>query len=405
MVLAAGYAAGDRRVALAPDSLQPVGFGADDGLFDYDARSFLGNRLLSEYFACPDKFLFFDLTGLRRGAALGEVRRWEIAVLLGRFQRSERLARLAPTISAANFKLGCTPVVNLFGQSAEPIRVNHQRVEYRVVPDARRLLGMEVYSIDAVRKIENTERGDRVIEFKPFYSIRHGTDESADGPFWVGTRRASEMAGDPGTGMSIALVDTALQPSEASFESLSIALTCTSRDVPERLPFGGPDRDLSLEGSGAVSRARLLRKPTPTARPALRPGAQWRLISQLALNHLSIVAGGRDAFLEILALHNTSDSPVVRKQIAGITGLYSQPGFARVEGPQALGFVRGTDIVLEIDEDPFVGSGAYLLCATLERFFALYCAVNSFTRLTVKSRQRDEPLARWPARAGTQPLA
>ena len=38
--------------------------------------------------------------------------------------------------------------------------------------------------------------------------------------------------------------------------------------------------------------------------------------------------------------------------------------------------------------------------SVLERFFALYCAPNSFTRLRVKTVQRDEEVATWPARAG-----
>lgn len=405
VIVSAGYAAGDARVVLGPDAIAPVGFAEDEGLLDYDPRSFEGYRLLTEYFAFAEKFLFFDLTGLAAAARLGPVSRWEVAILIGRFQRTERLARLAQTATASNFKLGCTPIVNLFRQSAEPIRISHQKAEYPIVPDSRRIAGTEVYSVDAVRKVEKTARGERVVAFEPFYSIRHGIDAAADGPYWIAHRRASAMPGDRGTDVTIALVDAAFKPAEAAFESLSLALTCTNRDLPERLPFGGPEGDLSLEGAGAVTRARLLRKPTPTARPALRRGAQWRLISHLALNHLSIVEGGRDALLEMLTLYDFGESPDARRQIAGITRLASRPGFARVQGPQALAFVRGTDVEIEIDEDHFVGSGPYLLCAVIERFLALYCAVNSFTRLTVRSRQRDEPLARWPARAGAATLA
>lgn len=31
--------------------------------------------------------------------------------------------------------LGCTPIVNLFEELAEPIRLNHTQAEYRVIPD------------------------------------------------------------------------------------------------------------------------------------------------------------------------------------------------------------------------------------------------------------------------------
>ena len=55
-------------VELPASCLQPVGFGRDEALFPYPNRSFLGYRLLQEYFAMPEKFLFFDLTGLHAAA-------------------------------------------------------------------------------------------------------------------------------------------------------------------------------------------------------------------------------------------------------------------------------------------------------------------------------------------------
>src|SRR5262249_20950486 len=59
---------GERRlpspITLPASSLKPVGFEADEGMLGYTARSFPGYRLLSEYFAFPEKFLFFDVTGL-----------------------------------------------------------------------------------------------------------------------------------------------------------------------------------------------------------------------------------------------------------------------------------------------------------------------------------------------------
>ena len=40
--------------------IRPVGFSAAEGMLPYPARSPLGYRLLTEYFAFPEKFLFFD---------------------------------------------------------------------------------------------------------------------------------------------------------------------------------------------------------------------------------------------------------------------------------------------------------------------------------------------------------
>jgi type VI secretion system protein ImpG len=57
---------GVKPVVLPARCLTTVGFGPDEGVLPYTPRSFLGYRLLQEYFAFPEKFLFFDLGELDR---------------------------------------------------------------------------------------------------------------------------------------------------------------------------------------------------------------------------------------------------------------------------------------------------------------------------------------------------
>ncbi len=65
---------GKKSLTLPASSLQPVGFAEGDGLLPYPRRSFLGYRLLQEYFTFPEKFLFFDLAifDAVRSAGFGE---------------------------------------------------------------------------------------------------------------------------------------------------------------------------------------------------------------------------------------------------------------------------------------------------------------------------------------------
>jgi type VI secretion system protein ImpG len=84
---------------------------------------------------------------------------------------------------------------------------------------------------------------------------------------------------------------------------LSLRVTCTNRDEASHLKLTGEFGELQAEGVALV-RTRCLRKPTQTLRPPLRRRAQWRLISHLSLNHLSIVEKGREALQEILRLYD-----------------------------------------------------------------------------------------------------
>ena len=389
-----------KTVTLGRDSLAPVGFQEEEGMLEYEKRSFLAYRLLHEYFVFPQKFLFFDILNLGAAAKAGFGKVMEIVISLSEFERPDRLHRLMQAVSSSTFQLGCTPIVNLFKQHADPIRISHEKTEYEVVPDSRRRKSLEIYSIDSVRKVTRSQTEEEVVQFESFFALKHGLADSRNKRFWYASRRESALKDDAGTDIHLSLVDSEFNPAVPAFEALSVELTCTNRDLPSLLPFGGPQGDLQLEGSSLIKRVRCLRKPTPTLRPPLRHSARWRLISHLALNHLSIVEGGREILLEMLSLYNFTESGAVKKQISGITSVQSEPCVVRVNTLQRSAFVRGTRVSMEFDESEYAGSGVYLFASVLERFLGLYCTVNSFTELQVKTKQREKVLAKWPARLG-----
>ncbi len=387
---------------LDPAQLRPAGLSAAEGLLPYSDCSFLGYRLLQEYFHFPEKFLFIDLHGLNAAARSAMGSRFEILFCLRPGGRPEFVTRLEQGISANTFQLGCTPIVNLFERTAETIRLAQTRYEYQVVPDQHRLMSTEVYSIDEVTSTAKYLEEAKV--YQPFYSFRHGHNESASGQFWFARRKPSLRPKDAGTEVYLSLVDLAFQPSLPPVEMLTVGVTCTNRDLPGSLDWSGDWGELSAEGQTLV-RIRLLRKPTPTLRPPLRRGLQWRLISHLSLNHLSIVEEGLDALQEILGLYNFAagdDAFAIRKQILGITSLTSRPVMSRVISDAGVTFCRGIEVGLEFDEEQYAGAGVFLFASVLERFFGLYAAVNSFSRLTVKTKQRKGVLKQWPPLAGEQ---
>jgi type VI secretion system protein ImpG len=54
-----------------------------------------------------------------------------------------------------------------------------------------------------------------------------------------------------------------------------------------------------------------------------------------------------------------------------------------------------------LDDKAFEGSGAFLLGAILDRFFAEYSAMNQFTETAIHTTERGE-IMRWPVRMGTR---
>jgi type VI secretion system protein ImpG len=386
---------GSASASLPASALEQVGFTSPEGILPYSDRSFLGYRLLQEYFCFPEKFFFFDLKGLSRISRIGFGSAFEICIFLKQPDEPHRLTALEQSVGRDTFQLGCTPMVNLFECYAEPIRLTQTKTEYHVVPDQHRQLHTEVYSID---RVSAGNYLDEVQVYEPFYSLRHGAEDTQR-HLWHTHRRPSFRKNDDGTEVYISLVDLDLNPSMPPVDVLTLRLTCTNRDQAARLKLTGEFGELDVEGA-ALARARCLRKPTSTGRPPMRGGLQWRLISHLSLNHLSIVKKGRAALQEILRLYDFSNDPVVRMQIAGLADVSSQSCVSRVLSETGVTFCRGTDVTLEFDEEQYVGSGVFLLACVLQRFLGLYSAINSFCRVTAKTRKGV--LKQWSPLAGEQ---
>jgi type VI secretion system protein ImpG len=387
-------------ITLPPSNIKPVGFELDDGMLQYTARSFPGYRLLTEYFTFPEKFLFFDISGLDQAAQAGFGDQFDIFIYL-----NDVTPPRAP-VTNTTFQLGCTPIINLFTKVAEPIHLTSQQVEYRVLPDVHRQQATEIYSIDSVVAIDPFRQQTR--DFQPFYSFRHSEDRDQQRTFWYATRRQSQIENDEGTEVYISLVDLNFNTNTPPVETLTLHVTCTNRDLPGDLPFGSREGDFEIEGTAPISRVRCLKKPTDTVRPPLRRATQWRLISHLTLNHFSIVSGEKgsatEALREILVLYDFMDSQATRRQISGITNVDSRRVTKQTGSRIGTGFVRGIETTIEFDEQQFVGSGVYLFASVLEHFLGLYVSINSFSQLVIKTTQREGILKRWAPRAGDQIL-
>lgn len=386
-------------VVVPADHIRQVGFAEHEALLPYTKRSFPGYRVLTEYFAFPYKFLFFDVFGLDQAIAAKFGSHFDILIHLKDVEPPK-----AP-ISEDTFRLGCSPIINLFTRTADPIYLSQQKYEYQVVPDVHRQATTEVYSVDEVFTVDPKTGSSR--EFAPFYSLRHAYGEQSEKSFWYASRRESQRENDEGTEVYMSLVDMDFDPEIPAVEVLNVRTTCTNRDLPAKLPFGGKEGDFEVEGTGLLSRAKCLTKPTETIRPARRRSLQWRLISHLNLNYLSITETGDktpEVLQEILHLYNFDDSVANRRQILGITGIDSRKVVRRTGEHIGSGFLRGLETTVTFNEEEFVGSGMFLFACVLERFLGLYSSLNSFNQTVLRTEQREEEVKRFPARAGEQIL-
>lgn len=385
-------------VFLGKDAIQAVGFGSEDGVLPYPPSSFVGYRLLTDFFVFPEKFMFVDIVGLRDLIPEDTTNELNLYIYLDSSD-----VELEHNISEDSFVMGCTPVVNLFQHKADPIKVDHTRPEYQVVPDSRRPVGYEVYSVDKV--VASTSSGAKKA-YLPFYGLKHEHQDSANHAFWFASRRHSKLSDldrDEGTDVFLSLVDLQLNPNVPDDTTLVVDTTCSNRDLPAKLPFNLQQPKLQcVNGAPPCERIKCLTQPTASVRAPLRDAARWRLISHLNLNHLSIT-GGNDAtesIQEILRLYDFKESSATRALIASIRSLDARPVSAPLNIDGRATMCRGVEIEVVIDDSQFTGSSSYLFASVLEHFFGLYCSINSFTRVLVKRHNKEGYLKKCPPRAG-----
>jgi type VI secretion system protein ImpG len=407
VVVADGDETGAPRASLLPDqAIAPVGFGTGEGLLPYLSQSSEAYRLLTELFAFPDKFAFFDLHGLDGETLDGAGREIDVLLYLDRIDED-----LVGEINADTFRLGSTPIVNLFKKVCEPIRLTHRRTEYPIKPALDQRDAMEIYSVDKVTGV----RPGQFTRYAPFYGLNHENSWSGDDEaraYWQARRQPSPTHNDRGTDVLLRLVDLDFNPHEPADDSVTVEATCTNRDLPNRLPPGPAGLRFELESALPVGSVRCLRHPTAPLRPPLGGRAHWRLVSHLALNHLSLsdATHSTAALQEILRLYDFTNTQTDSaraiansEMIDGIHRVHTRRTVARIGTANSGGFCQGVAVELELDEHHYRSVGGYLFASVLERFFALYCTVNSFTQLHFSTKQNGVKRV-WLPRSGEAEL-
>ncbi|MEK8019372.1 MAG: type VI secretion system baseplate subunit TssF [Candidatus Parabeggiatoa sp.] len=381
-------------VILPPSALVPVGF--DEEVLPYPPHAHPAYRLLQEYFAFSDKFLFFELLQLDRLVVQEEQSEFEVLFLFD--VRPEKVMN----IDKDSFRLGCTPIINLFSKISEPIRLTQRQTEYRLVPDVRLERFTEIHSI--LKVSASTDTDDESTNVQPFFSFQHEMTGKQHHAFWYARRVPTQRPDLSGTDMLLTFLDTDFNPHLPPLQTVFAHTLCSNRQLAEQIP---PGAELQIEETAPLERIYCLKRPTVKLNPPLGGETVWRLISHLSVNHLSLTEGNSSliALREILRLYNfaTHDQSIER-QIAGIRKMSTRQIVRRVGQDAWRGFVRGIEITLEFDKKLYVGSSPFLLGSVLERFFALYVSANSFTQLIIKDQLQDDIWKKWPPRAGRKVL-
>lgn len=388
--------------------IRRYGFSDEQALMTYSPQSFQGYRLLQEYFAFPERYMFAEFTGLKQAIKQCDTDEIDIVIMLNRSN-----AKLINAVEVSQFALFCTPAINLFPKRVDRVHVNQKLSEFHIVPDRSRPMDYEVCQITEVTGINNDENKDQEQAFLPFYHFNDTRDYSTQLAYYALNRQQRQMSSKQkrqgprssyiGNEVFISLVDANEAPYSQNLRQLSIKTLCSNRDLPLQMPVGGGKTDFSMQKGAPVLSIRCISGPTKPRPSNANAGTAWHLISHLSLNYLTLVDSnekeGAAALRSLLKLYGEISDASIAKQIDGLISVTSQSIVRRINTEGPIVFGRGLEITLNFEEAAFEGSGVFLLGAVLEQFLARYVSINSFTETVIRSMDRGE-IIRWPARIG-----
>lgn len=355
-------------------SLELVGFAEEQALIPFPPTVFPGFRLLQEYFTLPQKFAFFEFTGFDR---VPNEKVGERFALLIQFKDS---MPSNTRVSKENFKLFCSPVVNLFPHPTDPIKPDPTKHEYLARPSGGEPNGFEIYGIENVVGI--ARKTSQRVKIPSFLSFEHEIDpEAAErGVFYQNHLRPAPV-GD-GVDVYLSFGTPADVKTLPDFDVISIDSTCTNRRLPSQLKLG--DLRVSTATSPAVATFSNITPVTPPLPPPIGRELQWRVLAHMAMTYRSIaeleVLRGTVDIYNFQALIDRQAARANQLRVAAIKSVAVSPTDRLYRGAP----IRGIAARMELDETGFAGEGdMYLFASILNEMFASYVALNSFTQLTV----------------------
>ena len=394
-----------------------VGFEPGESLLPFDERSFNGFRLFREYFAFPDRFLFFALSGLSDLLRKCQTNTLDIVLVFSeqeaKLEGIETGTRDQPVIGPDRFCLYTVPCVNLFEREFDRVAVSTMSHQYPVEPDRTSPNDYEVYSLTHVTGYGSLPEERR--EFRPFFS---SFDQDAKGSgFFVAYREPREatnaqkqfgQVGDYfGSETIVSLADPDNPPLANELRQIGFRGLCTNRNLPVMMARGLAETDFfPLEISGPFTKEiRCLSGPTRPVGARRLDASMWDLIHHLSFGYLSL--GELDetkaaaALRVALGMYVDESRRSQHRQIQGLLSLQVSPVVRRLEMSGPIAFARGVRIIVEFDDDAFPGSDVFLLGMVLDEFFSHYVSINSFSETVIASRQRGQ-IVNWPPRAGAR---
>ena len=381
-------------------AITPCGFSDDESLLPFPGNSFTGFQLLSEYFAYPERFNFFSLGGISQCLKSQTCSTATITLYFDSHHPS-----LEKSMHQDLLKLNCTPIINVFEHTAEPIDFDHTQSEYHLVADAQLPAeAHEIYSVESVG-VSSSRYKDHIQTAA--YFGRRFSQTSKNYIYWHTIRKSCASLGEHHIVGDEVFIAFSEQFDEMIEESLILSpkLLLTNRDLAENLPYGGGQPNLTFERGhhDVIEYIHCIKPISPIRYRDSSHDGRSGLSTHLAINQLGLFEPGKclEHIKQCLALYSFSDpysNNIIEKGIVDIT---TKLVTKRHPSTLTQGFCRGLCVKIAINEVYITVEQRFLFGEVMQRFLSQTCSINMFVRVQLVNQNNDTLLS-WPPVLGNE---
>jgi type VI secretion system protein ImpG len=374
-------------IALDSVPVNYAGFADDEALIQRHDTGRSPFRFLLEYFSYPEKFDFIDVDLSAVLRSVGACASVTLHLPVHNLHRDCAQGRLLQDLTVANFKLFCTPVINLFSTSAEPIPLEGKEFPlYPIAPADTNVKGTSVYRVDTVRLTQDAPQGAVVSAIEPYRSLRHPSLRD-DAVYWIAERDGRLAEFMPGQGMLLSLVDLSGEITDVTGTRVDIDMACVNGNSPAALSVGRPKGDFIHAGETLTGRVWMLHAPTESATRAMAHDRLWDIVAMLSAGALTMCQSGLPAFKQLLQAHVSSHATNATRHIDGLMSLTREAALEWIVMEPQPALVRGLRVCVAVDETKLVDCAVSVLARVLESLFVHHAPASNFVQLRLLSAQ------------------
>lgn len=376
---------------LGKEALKPLGFFYDENILPYQASSFGGYKLLTEFFMFPNKFNGFRLsldTKSKKNKILNG-NKITIDIYIDDFN-----VDINRNIKSSNFLLFTIPVINLHQQLSEPVEINLLQNDYPININTSQDEKMSVFCVNEV--IDTTDTIPSRIP--SLYNEKFNSEKSSFQ--WQLYQNLNQY-----NSINSTLHIACLNPKEVKTSVRIWILDLLIIDDVNSIRLSKSSEIKCRENLMIPATIKLLKKPSQAIYEKDTKDSVWALLSHLHFNYHGLF-GSEDPASELkkmLQLYNFNDNLQNINYIDSIKNIELEQIVVPIRVSGRGCFSYGTKVQITLDFNK-ISNGIMLFSHLLDHFFSFFAGMNSFTQVNIYQEGKEGVYISFPRRIGCKTI-